>query len=92
MCYYNQLKGAQLRQEREQGYWGDDTAANGLRLMTNKNILIKPGDGHWGDWSRWAWCPSGTKIAGFKTKVDQPGGDDISLTEVEFLCRGYTSS
>ena len=86
------FRGVRLRQEREQGYWGDDIAANGLRLMTNTNVQIYPGDGHWGDWSPWAWCPPGAKIAGFKTKVYPPRGslDDLSLTEVEFLCRSYT--
>ena len=90
--------GVQLRQEKQQTNWDntkqnwDNTGATGLRMMTNNMAQIYPGEGQWGDWSQWLWCPTQFKITGFKTKVATPKSyqdfDNLSLTEVKFVCRG----
>ena len=80
--------GASIRQEKPQG-GGDDTSANGIRLFSAKtNVITKPGDGYWGDWSSFVYCPGGTRISGFKTRVEsaQGGGDDTALNDVSFFC------
>ena len=82
----NYIVAVQLRTERPQG-GGDDTAANGVRFADCNAKIYKPGDGYWGDWSRWAKCPMGTVIKGFRTNVEAPmDGDDTALNQVQFYC------
>ena len=83
--------GVQIRQEKYQGWSGDDTAANGLRFITNSQEIKKPGDGKWGDWSDMVKCVPGMKIVGFKSRVhpykDSLFYDNNGITQVHFLCK-----
>ena len=66
---------------------GDDTAANGIRLKTNWGWTYTPGDGFWGSWSNWAYCPPQSRIIGFQTQVEPAiNGDDTALNGVKILC------
>ena len=89
----NSIVGIQLRSEKWQR-GGDDTAANGVRFKDCHGRIYKPGDGYWGDWSKWVHCPNGTVITGFWTKVEarQGRGDDSALQTVRFYCDKLSSS
>ena len=78
--------GVAIRQEKPQG-GDDDTSANGIRLYSAQtNSITKPGDGYWGDWSSFVYCPEGTRITGFNTRVEPGGGDDTAINEASFYC------
>ena len=89
----NSIVGIQLRSEKWQR-GGDDTAANGVRFKDCHGRIYKPGDGYWGDWSKWVHCPNGTVITGFWTRVEarQGRGDDSALQTVRFYCDKLSSS
>ena len=89
-----------MRFEDPQGN-GNDTAANGLRLMfcdigdwgsNQKTIEIYGGE--WGDWKGMKMCPDGYFIDGamVRYKGKQGSGDDTALNGLKIHCRGYTHS
>ena len=97
MVYTNEHEyycGAQIRFEKSQGD-GDDTAGNGLKLMscsasnwylqTEKVIY----EGSWGDWKGWVMCPIGYYIYGAKVRFEksQGDGDDTALNGLRIWCR-----
>jgi len=83
----NDFVGIRLRTEPSLGR-GDDTAANGIQLKNSWNWVYHPGDGYWGSWSQWVYCPTGKKIIGFQTRVEPSlgKGDDTALNNVRILC------
>jgi len=83
----NDFVGIRMRTEPKQGP-GDDTAANGIQLKNSWGWIYYPSDGHFGDWSRWVYCPPGKKFIGFQTRVEPSRGvgDDTALNNVRILC------
>ena len=70
--------GFQLRSEKSQGSWSDDTAANNLRLYCNQNQNTEnslQGDGMWnGDWTHAQHCFTKQAICGIQTQVETNHG------------------
>ena len=86
------IVGLQLRSERH-SHDLDDTATNGVRFLDTVGRHYYPGDGMWGDWRDWVFCPAGTVVIGFRTQVEHSrglrGGDDTALNRAEFICGSY---
>lgn len=80
----NRITAAKMRWEPD--IYGDDTAANGLRFKCTDGNYLYPGDGYWGRWTSWNYCPAGSAIYGIQTRVEPSGGDDTALNQVELLC------
>ena len=87
--------GAQLRFENSQGWWGDDTAANGglkLKFCDLHNWHDQDDElvwgGNWGGWKGWAMCSDGKYMAGARVRFEgsQGWGDDTALNGLEILC------
>ena len=93
------IVGLQLRSERSLGLrrikagGGDDTATNGVRFLDTVGRHYYPGDGLFGEWRDWVFCPAGTVVIGFRTQVEHSrglrGGDDTALNRAEFICGSY---
>lgn len=52
---------------------------------------ICPGDGHWGDFSDWKFCPPGTFAHGYQMRVEKAQGskkkeDDTALNAIRLAC------
>ena len=77
------ISGVALRSEKP---GGDDTAGNGIRFKDQDGKIYSPGDGHFGKWSS-GFCPNGTIVTGFRTKVEpKTHGDNTALNDVDFIC------
>jgi hypothetical protein len=92
--YNNAICGAELRFEPHQGS-GDDTAANGLKLILcsrsdwNQQIWDSF-DGMWGDWMGTKMCPYGQWVTKFRIRAEAPlgsNGDDTALNGLEIYCQ-----
>lgn len=83
------VKGFQLKQQSPQGE-GDDTAANGLRLICkDDSVLMAKNDGQWGEWSEIVKCSGNNNvICGLRVQIEKMRGkgDDTALNDVEFKC------
>eukprot|EP00977_Amphora_coffeiformis_P020429 scaffold8253_cov163-Amphora_coffeaeformis.AAC.4 len=85
--------GAQIRFEDPQG-GGDDTAANGLRLVFceinnwNSQSTKTIYEGRWGSWKPAVMCKPGTYMNGAKVRFEgsQRWGDDTALNGLEITC------
>eukprot|EP00957_Ditylum_brightwellii_P088043 6706686-Ditylum_brightwellii.AAC.1 len=86
--------GAQLRVEGSQA-GGDDTAANGIKMMFCKSVdwskqdTVSIHDGIWGDWSSMVMCPEGYYIDGAQVRFEDYCGncDDTALNGLRISCR-----
>jgi len=86
--------GAQIRYEGKQGTFGDDTAANGLKLTfcdldiwnTQEEVTIY--NGRWGSWKERKMCPDGKYIVGARVRFEDADGadDDTALNGLEIRC------
>ena len=94
------IVGLQLRSERSLGLRRttklrpNDTATNGVRFLDTVGRHYYPGDGLFGEWRDWVFCPAGTVVIGFRTQVEhdtavQYHGDDTALNRAEFICGSY---
>ena len=82
------IVGLQLRSERH-SHDPDDTATNGVRFLDTVGRHYYPGDGMWGEWRDWVFCPARTVVIGFRTQVEPSlghDGDDTALNRAEFIC------
>ncbi|XP_036444588.1 vitelline membrane outer layer protein 1-like [Colossoma macropomum] len=91
--------GFSLKVESNQGFWGDDTALNGIALRCtppNKpsNAIInystvQSNSGSWGQWTQNKWCTNGQLVA-FQLRVEpkQGFGDDSAANNIRFRCSG----
>lgn len=50
--------------------------------------LLTPGDGFWGDWWGWKYCPQYTYVCGVNVRIewDQGGGDDTAMNGIRLVC------
>ena len=94
------IVGLQLRSERSLGLRRttklrpNDTATNGVRFLDTVGRHYYPGDGLFGEWRDWVFCPAGTVVIGFRTQVEhdtavQYHGDHTALNRAEFICGSY---
>ncbi len=78
-----------------------DTTINDDELLVTGNIsttgyisstvagaLLIPGDGFWGSWWGWKYCPQYTYVCGVNVRIewDQGGGDDTALNGIRLVC------
>jgi hypothetical protein len=51
--------------------------------------ILYPGDGFWGEWSGWQWCPPGSYVGGLNVRIesDQGGGDDTAMNGIRVVCK-----
>ncbi|KAK2872225.1 hypothetical protein Q8A67_022122 [Cirrhinus molitorella] len=76
----------------------DDTALNGIRLhcanlsqglsQTHEgDATVQSGVGHWGEWTKIKWCPSGY-LSAFQLRVQSSQGikDDTAANNIRFKC------
>ena len=86
-----------MRFEKDLGS-GDDTAANGIRL-----VYCQPGnwrsqkehvyEGMWGDWRGLVMCPYNYFVDAFQARVEpQQDGDDTALNGLNFRCKNPATS
>ena len=82
--------GYRLRIEPNQGGGGgnDDTALNDIELYCEGGGSVTSKKGSWGNYGAPAYCPTGQKVCGLKTRLEggQGGGDDTSLNGVRLAC------
>ena len=81
-----------LRFETNQGS-GDDTAANGLRMIFCKLAdwnaqKERKFDRLWGDWMGLKMCPENFLVDGFQIRIEkkQGDGDDTALNGLKIQC------
>jgi len=68
--------GFNLRSEKDQGWFADDTAANDFRMICSGGGVIDAGNGTpYGDWSDDLRCPRGTYVCGIQTQVEDEQGE-----------------
>ncbi|XP_064425389.1 vitelline membrane outer layer protein 1 homolog [Latimeria chalumnae] len=85
--------GFSLKVQGSQGFRGDDTALNGIRLYCstlNSNLqthMIESGSGPWGSWTADVWCPDGYLTA-FQLKVEPYAWyrDNTAANNLKFRC------
>ena len=59
-----------------------------ILLVLPKNEL-RPGDGHWGNWTEWSHCPDNSYAKAFKLRIMPYLGvfrDDSGLNSIELKC------
>jgi hypothetical protein len=80
--------GFQLKSEKSQTVFADDTAANGLRLYCNGGPEYKEGDGErFGDWTTAQECFTKQGICGIQTQVEtNHGADNTALNNIRVKC------
>ncbi|XP_034167298.2 vitelline membrane outer layer protein 1 homolog [Pangasianodon hypophthalmus] len=92
--------GFTLKVESNQGYWGDDTALNGIALQCSKPIgtsgivggytTVSSSVGSWGSWKQNIWCSRGV-LRAFQLRVESYQGifvDDTAANNIRFQCTG----
>ncbi|XP_072518666.1 vitelline membrane outer layer protein 1-like [Salminus brasiliensis] len=92
--------GFSLKVESNQGFWGDDTALNGIALRctaprtpsssTINYSTVQSNSGSWGQWTQNKWCTSGQLVA-FQLQVQSYQGvfsDDTAANNIRFRCSG----
>ena len=50
---------------------------------------LRPGDGHWGNWTEWSHCPDNSYVKAFKLRIMPYLGifrDDSGLNSIELKC------
>ena len=68
-------------------FWSWTSLFSTFDKTTYDREKVKPGDGYWGDWSSYAYCPPSYRIVGLQTRVMRPqSGDDTALNDVKFTC------
>eukprot|EP00727_Mastigamoeba_balamuthi_P005611 m51a1_g167 putative cysteine proteinase rd19a-like (510) ;mRNA; f:540397-542123 len=82
--------GFQTQSEPVQGA-GDDTAANGVRLLCGNSYTPGPTSlvGPWGTWDTAYGCPPGYYLTDFQLMVEKPvgAGDDTAANRMRVRCR-----
>eukprot|EP00727_Mastigamoeba_balamuthi_P005622 m51a1_g168 putative cysteine proteinase rd19a-like (3682) ;mRNA; r:545786-559930 len=82
--------GFQTQSEPVQGA-GDDTAANGVRLLCGNSYTPGPTSlvGPWGTWDTAYGCPPGYYLTDFQLMVESPvgSGDDTAANRMRVRCR-----
>merc|ERR1711872_36345 len=87
----NWLAEAQFKSEPPSSW--DDTAGNNLNMACLDGEVRNGNGEHWGEWSGWVGCPSGTAVCGLKNKVEfecfkaeepEPRCDDTAHNAVVF--------
>lgn len=56
---------------------------------TVRGGLLIPGDGWYGDWYPWKYCPQYTYVCGVAVRIEGPqggGGDDTSMNGIRLIC------
>jgi len=97
--YY--ICGAEMRYEPKQGWLGDDTAANGLRvtycMLDNwrsqiPNVLIHAG--LWGEWRGMKMCPEDHYVSGAQVRYKDKKSsiDDTALNGLRIQCQSCLDS
>ncbi|NXC38333.1 VMO1 protein, partial [Penelope pileata] len=78
--------------EPPQGFFRDDTALNGIRLLCNKQGIVTSSEGLWGEWLPAKDCGRTARIVSFRLRVEQPRGlrDDTAANDAEFACSDGT--
>ncbi|XP_036443563.1 vitelline membrane outer layer protein 1-like [Colossoma macropomum] len=92
--------GFSLKVEPNRGFWGDDTALNGIALRctaprtasssTINYSTTQSNSGSWGQWTQNKWCPTGQLVA-FQLRVESYQGrysDDTAANNIRFRCSG----
>lgn len=89
--------GFQLKSERFQGIFSDDTALNGIRLFCgdpdkNDTAVITSAVGPFGDWGKVFKCDF--ELNGFQILVEPPqgAGDDTAANNIGFYCSSLTTT
>jgi len=78
--------GFQLRSERDQGWYADDSAANDLRLFCSTGEVVNGNGLGYGDWTAERRCPRGLQLCGIRTQVEGDNADYTGLNNVDMAC------
>jgi hypothetical protein len=72
---------------------GSVTAAGSLDVVgeitaRDAGSIISPGDGYWGSWWSWTYCPQYTYVCGATVRIEssQGGGDDTAMNGIKLAC------
>ena len=60
-------------------------------------LVLSPGNGHWGTWTQWRYCPKNSFVQRTKLRIEAYQGifaDDSGLNAIELNCfsRGATQN
>ncbi|NXH20926.1 VMO1 protein, partial [Bucco capensis] len=80
--------GFQLKVEPPKGFFGDDTALNGIRLLCQGQGTAASSQGHRGSWSYPQSCAPGQRVSSFRLRVEAPRGlwDDTAANNLDVTC------
>jgi len=78
--------GFQLRSEKDQGWYADDSAANSLKLFCSTGEVIDGNGMAYGDWTAERRCPRGLRLCGIRTQVEDDNSDYSGLNNVDMAC------
>ncbi|XP_060129988.1 vitelline membrane outer layer protein 1-like [Zootoca vivipara] len=72
-----------------QGFDGDDTGLNGIRLLCSSGEVIQSSVGIWGGWGEVRKCPRKAYLVAFSLRVEPDKGklrDDTAASNIDFNC------
>ncbi|XP_029862841.1 vitelline membrane outer layer protein 1 homolog [Aquila chrysaetos chrysaetos] len=83
--------GFQLKVEPHKGFFGDDTALNGIRLLCSTGMATA-NEGPWGSWSYPLSCGRSQRLVSFRLRVEAPRGlwDDTAANNLDITCSDGT--
>ena len=76
-------------------YYYENNICFGIALQYRIILLVisanqlSPGDGHWGDWTKWSHCPDNSFVNAFRLRIMPYRGvfkDDSGLNSIELKC------
>ncbi|GAB0201165.1 vitelline membrane outer layer protein 1 [Grus japonensis] len=84
--------GFQLKVEPHRGFFGDDTALNGVRLLCQDREVVTSSEGPRGTWSFPLSCGRGQRLVSFRLRVEAPRGlwDDTAANDLDVTCSDGT--
>jgi hypothetical protein len=59
-----------------------------VSVKSTTSSYIYPGDGWWGDWYGWTYCPNGTFVCGAQVRIEAMQGDidDSAMNGIQLAC------
>lgn len=89
LSVWKKLIGFKFKAQSDQGFWGDDTAANSINMFCEDGTTLAPSfEGDRGSWGGNKYCLNDQVICGMQAQIEYADwlSDDSALNNVKFYC------